>query len=168
MSRLENIKKTSKLIGKIGKVFQIIFGICAGMLLIGAIVLFLLRNTLNTMNPESLNFEFRYMGQWAEKLISEGKIIEAAIVFLISGAFFSLIVTAIMHLIVKIFKRFCDDYSPFLPETVKDLKIVSVLVTLLVLRSSIGLGIILGFILWGIIQIYEYGCDLQKESDEIL
>lgn len=169
MNRLESIKRTSKLIGKIGKVFQIIFGILTGMLLISTIVLCLLRNSLNAMNLESLrSFEFRYMGQWTEKLASEGKVIEAVIVFSISAAFLALIVTAIMHFIVKIFKRFCNDYSPFLPEIVKDLKIVSILITLLVLRNSIGIGILSGFIFWGIIQLYEYGCDLQNQVDETL
>lgn len=63
---------------------------------------------------------------------------------------------------------FCNAYSPFLPETVKDLKIIFVLVTLLILKNSIGLGMISGFIFWGIIQLYEYGCELQNQADETL
>lgn len=169
MDRLENIKKTSKLIWKVGKVFQILFGIFTGMFLISVIILSVLHNTLNMMIAESqTSFDFSNFGQWTEKLASEGKVAEAGIVILISGILFSLMMIIIMHFIVKIFKRICDDYSPFLPEVVKDLKIVSVVTTLLILRNSIGLAIICGLIFWGIIQLYEYGCELQIQADETL
>ena len=105
MDRIENIKKASKLIVKVGKVFQIVFEIFTGMFLISIIILSVLRNTLNMMNAESqINFDFYNMGQWTEKLASEGKVAEAGIVFLISGFLFSLIMIIIMHFIVKIFK----------------------------------------------------------------
>lgn len=123
MDRIENIKKASYLIGKVGKVFQIVFGIFTGMFLISLIILFVLRSTLNTMIVESqTSFDFSNMGYWTKKLASEGKVAEASIVFLISGILFSLILTIIMHFIVKIFKKICNDYSPFLPEIVKDIK----------------------------------------------
>lgn len=135
MDRLEKIKKASRLIGKVGKVFQIVSGIFAGIILVSIIILSTLRNTLNTMIAESqTNFDFSSMGYWTGKL----------------------------------FKRFCNDYSPFLPEIVKDLKIISLLAALLILRSSVGLGIVSGFIFWGIIELYEYGCELQNQVDETL
>ena len=169
MDRIENIKKESYLIGKVGKVFQIVFGIFTGMFLISLIILFVLRSTLNTMIVESqTSFDFSNMGYWTKKLASEGKVAEASIVFLISGILFSLILTIIMHFIVKIFKKICNDYSPFLPEIVKDIKIVLLLTTLLILKNSIGLGIISGFTFWGIIELYEYGCELQNQVDETL
>lgn len=160
MDRIENIKKASYLIGKVGKVFQIVFGIFTGMFLISLIILFVLRSTLNTMIVESqTSFDFSNMGYWTKKLASEGKVAEASIVFLISGILFSLILTIIM---------ICNDYSPFLPEIVKDIKIVLLLTTLLILKNSIGLGIISGFTFWGIIELYEYGCELQNQVDETL
>ena len=126
------------------------------MFLISLIILFVLRSTLNTMIVESqTSFDFSNMGYWTKKLASEGKVAEASIVFLISGILFSLILTIIMHFIVKIFKKICNDYSPFLPEIVKDI-------------NSIGLGIISGFTFWGIIELYEYGCELQNQVDETL
>lgn len=169
MSILEKMKRASRLIEKIGKCFQIIFAIFTVLFLIAAIVLFVPRHTLNTMIATSqTSFDFRHMGQWAVKLASEGKVAEASIVFLLSAILFTLLLTIIMHFIVKICKRICDDYSPFLPEMVKDLKTVSVLTTLLILRNSIGLAVISGFIFWGVIRLYEYGCELQNQADETL
>ena len=169
MDRLENIKKTSKLIGKVGKILQIFAGILTGISLFSIIILSILRTTLNTMIAEShARFDFSNMGQYAEKLESEGKVVEAGILILIFGALFTLIITIIMHFITKIFNRIYNGDSPFLPEIVSDLKIVSALSTLLILRNSIGLGIVSGFIFWGIVQLYEYGCELQNQVDEIL
>lgn len=137
----------SKRINQIGKVFQIVFGIFTGMFSICIIILSVLGSRLNMMIAESqTDFDFSNMGQWIEKLASVGKVAEAGIIFSISGILFSLMMTIIMHFIVKIFKRICEDYSPFLLEIIKDLKIVSVLTTLLILRNSIGLAIISGFI----------------------
>lgn len=169
MNQIERIRKTSNFICKIGTLFQNLFGILAGIFFITLLILSFLRDTLNRRILESqTDFEFRNMGWLAERLANKGKPAEAAIAFLISCALLSLMVTAIMHFIVKIFKRLGSDYSPFLPEVVKDLKIVSVLATLLILRNSIGMGIISGFIFWGIVQLYEYGCDLQNQADETL
>lgn len=151
MDRLEEVKKVSRLIAKMGKIFQIVFGIFIGMFLISIIILSVLRNTLNGMTVAfQIGVNFDNLGYWANKLASEGKIIDAFIVFGISGLLFSLMITIIMHFVVKIFTNFCNAFSPFLPETVKNLKIIFVLVTLLVLRNSIELGMITGFIFWGI------------------
>lgn len=169
MGKLEDMKRASRLIGKTGKIFQILFGIFTGVFLISIIALSALRNTLSSMPAASwTNFDFSHMGYLAAKLADEGRFIDACIVFLIFGVLFSLMLTVIMHLIARIFNKIYNDYSPFLPEIVKDLKVVSILSTLLILQGSIGFGIIAGFLFWGIIQLYEYGCELQTQADETL
>lgn len=55
--------------------------------------------------------DFDNMGYWANKLAGEGKIIDAFIVFGISGVLFSLMITIIMHFIAKIFTNFCNRFS---------------------------------------------------------
>lgn len=135
MERVESIKKVSKIIGAIGNVFQIFFGVITGLMLLICGILFLLRNELNRMIAEDhVYFNFRLMGSQTQKLADEGKVTEAVLVFALSMIVFSLLVTMIMHFITKIFKRFCNNYSPFLPEVVKDIKILAILITLLVLK----------------------------------
>ncbi len=169
MDKLEKMKKASKLIANIGKVFQIVSGIITGIFLVSIILLSVLRNSFNGMTVVfQTGFTADNMGYWAAKLADEGRISDAFLVFGISALLLSLVITLIMHFVVKIFTRFCNEYSPFLPETIKDLKIISLLATLLILRNSFGLGLISGFIFWGIIQLYEYGCELQNQADETL
>lgn len=167
MDKLEKMKKASKMIANIGKVFQIVFGIITGMVLISLLLLSVLHNSLNGMTVVfQTGITADNMGYWAEKLVNEGRITDAFLVFGISALLLSLVTTMIMHFITKIFNKIYNDYSPFLPEIVKDLKIVSVLFTLLIIQSSIGFGIIAGFIFWGIVRLYEYGCELQNQADE--
>ncbi|MBD5473405.1 MAG: hypothetical protein HDR20_11115 [Lachnospiraceae bacterium] len=74
----------------------------------------------------------------------------------------------VLHFMGKVFKDIMESYSPFRSEIIKSLKVVFVLITVLVLRSSLLIGAIVGFSLWCVFQIFEYGCELQKQSDETL
>lgn len=74
----------------------------------------------------------------------------------------------IFHFMAKVFRDIKESYSPFRPEIVKNMKVVFVLITVLVLRSSLLIGVVIGFSLWCILQIFEYGCELQRQSDETL
>lgn len=81
----------------------------------------------------------------------------------------ALIVLAfIIRCIGKIFKQFIDSDSPFRPEIVKKLRIPFVLITVLTVKTSLFLGLIIGLSLYCIYLIFEYGCELQKQSDETL
>lgn len=74
----------------------------------------------------------------------------------------------VLHFMGKVFKDIMGSYSPFRPEIIKRLKVVFVLITVLTLRSSLLIGVIIGFSLWCVFQIFEYGCELQRQSDETL
>lgn len=169
MNRLEDIKKTSKIIEKIGAVFQITSGFMTGFLICATILVFVMHNILHLITLDSqIDLDFRNMGFLVNLLADRGRITEAIYAALLSGIVVSFMITWIMYLIVKIFKRFSAEYSPFLPETVKDLKTVSILAALLILQGSIGLGVVAGFVFWGIVQLYAYGCELQNQVDETL
>lgn len=74
----------------------------------------------------------------------------------------------VSHFLGKVFAEIKESYTPFRPEIVRNLKVVFVLVTVLTLRSSLLIGAIVGFSFWCMFQIFEYGCELQKQSDETL
>lgn len=80
-----------------------------------------------------------------------------------------LICTAVtLHFLGKVFKEMRESYSPFQTDVIKNLKVVFVMVTLLVLSSSLGIGLLVGLSCWCVIHIFEYGCELQRMSDETL
>ena len=61
-----------------------------------------------------------------------------------------------------------SDITNAKPKTVKELKVVFVLIAIFSLKSSLLAGLLVSLALWCVIQIFEYGCELQRESDETL
>ncbi|MDE6529850.1 MAG: hypothetical protein K2K96_03650 [Lachnospiraceae bacterium] len=75
----------------------------------------------------------------------------------------------VLHFVAKVFKALKESDSPFRPAIVKNIKIVFVLISiLLVLQSGFLIGALVVLPLWCIFLIFEYGCELQQQSDEIL
>lgn len=72
------------------------------------------------------------------------------------------------HFMGKVFADIKESYTPFRPEIIKKLKVIFALATVLTLQSSLLIGAIVGFSFWCMFQIFEYGCELQKQSDETL
>ena len=89
-------------------------------------------------------------------------------IYLITVGVIMVILAVLMHFITKIFKDIKEGYSPFQLSIVKNMKIAFVIITLLSLNNSLLIGALIGFSLWCVIYIFEYGCELQKQSDETL
>lgn len=89
-------------------------------------------------------------------------------VTLLIAAVIMICFTVVLHFVAKVFKVLKESDSPFRPEIVKSLKIAFVLTALLVLQSSLLIGAIVALSLWCIFLIFEYGCELQQQSDETL
>lgn len=89
-------------------------------------------------------------------------------VYLITAGVYSTVLAVLMHFIGKVFKDIKEGYSPFQQSIVKNMKIAFVIITLISLNNSLLIGVLIGFSLWCAICIFEYGCELQKQSDETL
>ena len=89
-------------------------------------------------------------------------------VYLITAGVYSAVLAVLMHFIGKVFKDIKEGYSPFQQSIVKNMKIAFVIITLISLNNSFLIGVLIGFSLWCAICIFEYGCELQKQSDETL
>lgn len=88
--------------------------------------------------------------------------------YLIIAGVYLAVLAFLMHFIGKVFKDIKEGYSPFQQSIITNLKIVFVSITLLSLNNSLLFGALIGFSLWCAFCIFEYGCELQKQSDETL
>lgn len=174
--RIEKIQKSSKAaltITTIAKIFAITMAVIlclCGFLMIG------LKGILNEaisygiesgqLQPEE--FSFAYEGMIGQKLIEEGYIAESAGAYMLAMGAMMICLAVVMHFIGKVFKEMKESYSPFRAEIVKSLKVSFVLITILSLKSSLLIGAVIGFSLWCVLNVFEYGCELQKQSDETL
>ena len=174
--KIVNIQKSSKAaytISNIAKIFAIAMAVLT--FLVGAILIGM-RGKFNEEfyreieSGKILPEEF-FTGldsKLAADLMLDGYFAEAAGAYVIVVCAIMICLAIVMHFIGKVFREIKDSYSPFRPEIVKSLKIAFVLITILSLRSSLLIGAVIGFSLWCVVHIFEYGCELQKQSDETL
>ena len=90
------------------------------------------------------------------------------IIFILLSCFFYSIVSAIILFILsKVFKSTVAHRSPFLPENVKRLKIIGVI--LIVATLFFGWqSLIFAFCLLALAFVFQYGTELQQQADETL
>ena len=161
-TKLEKLRKTSKVFAVIAKVMEVLGYVFAALLLLIMIL------------PTGLYFGFNLDdagmigGIWnllQDKL--DGEI--ALKVFFIILIILSMIFAYVMRKISKLFKNINSEYSPFVPENVRIIKTVAIGMAIITLiEVNIGSALVTGFVIWAIALLFNYGCELQNESDEII
>ena len=93
----------------------------------------------------------------------------AMTIFLVFLIVLTLASAYLFRKIGTLFRNINEDYSPFIPENVKLIKIIAVFVAVfMLLETSIVPAVMSGLMIWAVALLFDYGCELQTESDEIL
>lgn len=175
-NKIEKIQKTSKIALKVTNVAKVICIVAAIIVFVAGIIVLAYSDEVN----EAIRQEVESGEVLAEdileglnsakamELIHENKIATVLTAYMVIVAIMLILVSVVWHFIGKVFKNLTENYSPFNVDIIKDLKIAFILITIISLRSSILFGIVTGLALWCIINIFEYGCILQQQSDETL
>ena len=161
-TKLEKLRKTSKVFAVIAKVMEVLCYILVALILLIMVL------------PTGLYFGFKFDdpgmigGIW--NLLQNN--LDSSIAFKVFFAILiilSLIIAYVMRKINKLFKNINSEYSPFVPENVKIIKTIAIgmaIVTLI--EVNIATAVVTGFVIWAIALLFDYGCELQNESDEII
>ena len=178
-TKIEKIKKSSKaayVVTNIAKVFLMVCSmltILAGMLVIG------LGGVLNQSlgrefedgvikEGELAVFESIFERDLGRRLIEEGNYALAIGIYVIIFGITVILLALVLHFVSRIFRDFMESYSPFRPGILKNLKITLVLIVIYTAQSGLGIALVVAMASWCVINIFEYGCELQKQSDETL
>ncbi len=73
-----------------------------------------------------------------------------------------------LHYVAKVFKEIRDSDSPFRPAVLKRLRMTFILIVLMSSQNSLFFGVVVAIALWCVYCIVDYGCELQRLSDETL
>ena len=93
----------------------------------------------------------------------------AMVIFLVMLIVLTLASAYLFRKIGTLFRNINKDYSPFIPENVKLIKSIAVFVAVIMLiEAGVIPAILIGLMLWAVALLFDYGCELQNESDEIL
>lgn len=161
-TKLEKLKKTSKVFAAITKVIEVLSYVIAAMFLLIMIL------------PTGIYFgikldEAGMIGRIWNLLQDKMDPSVAYNVFFVIMAVLSLIIAYVMHNTSKLFKKINTDYSPFVPENVKIIKTIAIGMAIIILiEVNIGSALVTGIAIWAIALLFDYGCELQNESDEII
>lgn len=172
----ERIQKTSKtmlIIIKIATILCIVGLVCC----VGATVAVqIYKDELVTIAEEAVtagNVDMNFtisslLYDSVGNLASGGAIISSIFQMIFASIVSIVLVIVILQLLRKIFKVFGESYSPFLPEIMGKLRAVFIIIFVISLRNSLLIGAVIGLALYCVYQMYAYGCELQKQSDETL
>ena len=163
-TKLTNLKKTSKVFAVFARIFEVMSYVGAGICAVAAVVV--------ATDSEAKGLKFVQMDDSDKifNMLAENMEFRTAmIIFLIMLIVFCIVYAFLMRKIGTLFRNINNDYSPFIPENTKLIKLIAVIGAIVAL-IEVGLvpAIMVGFILWGIALLFDYGCELQTESDEIL
>lgn len=182
-NKVEKIKKSSNVamfLARIGKIFMIAM---AGISVVCGIGLILLDVTADAQTRQKLDavelaadmetgieiLGFRVSTRSVE-LITDGQATWVSVLG-ISLAVLSvaLVFMAVaLHFVAKTFQEICDSDSPFRPVILKNLRLPFILITLMAAGNSLFFGALAGIAFWCVYCILDYGCELQRQSDETL
>ena len=175
-SKIERIKKSSKAAYIVTNIFKIV---CAVLAILGGVLVIGLGGILNRgignaladgelKERDILAFEELGERELGQKLIKEGNYALAIGIYAIIFGITIILLALVLHFVSRIFKDFMESYSPFQPDILKNLKIALVLIVIYVAQSDIGIALVIGMAAWCVTNIFEYGCELQRQSDETL
>lgn len=178
-TKIEKIKKSSKaayVVTNILKVFLMVCSILAilsGMLVIG--LGDILNRSLGRVFAEGVMkegelaaFESIFERDLGRRLMEEGNYALAIGIYVIILGITVILLALVLHFVSRIFKDFMENYSPFRPGILKNMKITLVLIVVYTAQSGLGMALVVAMASWCVINIFEYGCELQRQSDETL
>jgi hypothetical protein len=176
-------EKTVRRLARSGKVLDVIGKVLAGFC-IAVAVLSLLCALLAAMVPEDiirnvidmLNISIRSDLLILDTGITLGSLLSTATAFslrffviipALSLCAYSVVSAIILFILSAIFKATAVNKTPFMPENVKRLRIIGIV--LIIISIFFGLtNLIFAFCVFALAFVFQYGVELQKQADETL
>lgn len=75
---------------------------------------------------------------------------------------------ALLYLTSSLFRRIRTSETPFTPEVIKKLKTMGIMLGVIIAVDNGYMGVVIGFVVYAIALIFQYGGELQQQVDETL
>ena len=177
-SKIERIQKTSKVVLTVANIMKVFFIAAAAVCIAAGIAAVVFGEEMNDRLVWATENGFLRIGgiygddglesDLTAAVIQGRHMSEVVSGYMLAAGGMLAAMAVMLHFIGRIFRDFRESYSPFQPGLVKELKIVFVLIAVFSFKTSLLVGFLVSLALWCVIQIFDYGCELQRESDETL
>ena len=162
--KLANLKKTCKVFAVISRILEIVSYVGAAISAVSIIALFAGSEYLGVKidGADQLDSFFLVLKEHFNETT-------AWVIFLVILTVLLLLSGLVIRKVGDLFRNINKEYSPFVPENVRLIKVIAVIFAVVTL-IEIGVipAVMTGFVIWAIALLFDYGCELQNESDEIL
>jgi len=186
--KLAKVKKSCKVTATVSQVLEIILIAATCICIVGAIICFCLNKDVNesiaTISTQSEMKEFMNISNalddvsiggilkltvHMEQLTAEGQYGIASGIVCLFGAVICGMTALVFDMIRRIFKTIRTSETPFSPEVLKGIRILSIIICAeLLLMSGVGTAALAALISWSIYNILDYGFTIQQQIDETL
>jgi hypothetical protein len=174
-AKIEKIKKSSRIAFIVTNITKIVAIVGAVACILGGGAIYKFRDLINEVLASEITNEairekdVRSLERFVGITVAEsGQAAQALAWEVITGSVILICMAVVLHFVAKIFKDIQESYTPFQPGIIRNLKIPLVLITVMELKSSLLIGLLIGLTSWCVVSIFEYGCELQRQSDETL
>ncbi|MCH5276156.1 MAG: hypothetical protein J1E65_09965 [Lachnospiraceae bacterium] len=175
--KLERIKKSSNVAMILARIAKIVCIVGAAICIVWGVGLIAFHDKVNaelqraeaegSVDLNELIMELN-VGGFTMSYSDSDRFSETLGVYMLLACVVMTIFAVLLHFTGRVFKKIKKSDSPFQKSILKDMIVVFALITLLALQSSILIGVMVGFSLWCIYSVFDYGCELQQLSDETL
>ena len=171
-TKIERIRKAAGITAKVLNVLKIVAVVTIVLCIVSGITAMVVKTDAPVNTVRIGNFIL--MGNISDKNSPVGKLLNLQNPNIAAGldAFVTAVMAAAMLAIViilrKTFLEIEKSNTPFRPEVLKRIRITGVLMTIVALCYSVGVGAMTGLISWCIYCVFDYGIELQKNDDETL
>lgn len=178
-TRLQVVKERCKVATKILSVFQGIMLVGLALILIAVVVIFAQKDKINqgvsaSIASGQLSDEILFghgfisvqLGELAG--LSHDNYAGYIILICISASLICALCLVAFTILKKICTTLIAEETPFTDATLKNLRVIFIIITCFTASQSLGIAVITGVLLWCVYSIFEYGKELQTEVDETL
>ncbi len=163
-TKLANLKKTCKVFAVISRILEIVSYVGAGISAASIIALYAGPKYIGVKidGTDQIDSFFVFLEEKFDETT-------AWTIFLIILTVLLLLTGLVIRKVGDLFRNINKEYSPFVSENVRLIKVIAVIFAVVTL-IEIGVipAVLTGFVIWAIALLFDYGCELQTESDEII
>lgn len=181
-NKIANIKKASKATETVLKIFESLCGAVAIICLVVVIVIACNKAKINSeavsnnISIENFSFAekmefgiFSFDTHYVERYLAEGNLAGLAMFCLGFGALACVLATAFFECVRIIFAALQKSDTPFTKDILRKIKIYGIIIAAgLLAVGQLGMCLVVVLAGWSLYCVFDYGCELQKESDETL
>lgn len=177
-NKIANIKKSADTTAKVVNVFAILMRVVAVMTFVAAIIIFCYSKQIDGYISATDGHWELSTGTTTQIISRQGASFVETFNFMnfstwaacnaLYASVMAVAISVALSILRKTFIAVKESETPFNEDVLKKMRATGIIVSILVILSSVGIGVCVALSFWCLYSIFSYGIELQKNEDETL